>query len=316
MAEVGTSGVLSVRGARIAYEVSGSGPHLIWGHGLSMSRASDAEMGLLDWTRIPVSVVRYDARGHGHSESTPDLGGYSWEELARDQLALADCLGIDGYVAAGASMGCGTALHAAVLAPDRIGRLVLVIPPTGWETRAAQAEQWELSAGLVEKEGVEALIAARAALDPPDPYRGDDARREQQARATREWDPRRLALVLRGATTANLPERSALAGITARALILAWSGDPIHPVSTAQELATLLPAAELHIASTRDEVDTWSDRVAAFLSGTGDDGVLHPGGVVAGPAVGIGHDLHSRTHDPAPPGLVRGAGHEGDSRAV
>src|SRR5581483_6485831 len=83
-------------------------------------RASDTDMGLMDWTRIPVSLVRYDARGHGESESTPDLSGYSWEELARDQLALADALGIDSYVAAGASMGCGTALHAAVLGAARV----------------------------------------------------------------------------------------------------------------------------------------------------------------------------------------------------
>lgn len=262
-------GQAQVRGARLAYEVSGSGPHLIWGHGLSMNRASDATMGLLDWPRIPATVVRYDARGHGESESTPDLAGYSWSELARDQLALADSLGIDRYIAAGASMGCGTALHAAVAAPERVRALVLVIPPTGWETRAAQAEMWETSAGLVERDGVEALIAARSALDPPDPYLGDDARRERQAEATRAWEPHRLALVLRGATTANLPGRDDVASITAPVLILAWTGDPVHPVATARELARLLPQADLRTASTRAELDGWSGLVGAFVSGLG-----------------------------------------------
>ena len=260
---------MQVRGARLAYEVSGSGPYLIWGHGLSMTRESDAGMGLVDWDRVRASVVRYDARGHGESQSTADLGGYSWSELARDQLALADSLEIDRYMAAGASMGCGTALHAAVLAPGRVRALVLVIPPTGWETRAAQADMWEASAGLVETEGVEALIAARAALDPPDPYVGDEARRERQAAATRAWEPSRLALVLRGATTANLPDRSAVSRISAPALILAWTGDPVHPVSTASELADLLPAATLHTASTRAEVDGWTDLVGAFVDGLG-----------------------------------------------
>jgi 3-oxoadipate enol-lactonase len=259
-------GRVQVRGALLAYEMSGSGPPLIWGHGLSMNRISDAELGPLDWTRIPASVVRYDARGHGESEATPDLDGYGWEELARDQLALADALGFGEYVAGGASMGCGTALHAAVLAPGRVRSLVLVIPPTAWEARAAQAEQWELSAGLVEREGIEALIAARATLAPPDPFRGDEARRERQAAATRRWDPGRLALVFRGATRANLPAREALAGIDVPALILAWTGDPVHPDATARELAGLLRRSELHVASTAAEVGSWTDRVADFVS--------------------------------------------------
>ena len=259
-------GQVEVRGARLAYEQSGSGPPLIWGHGLSMNRVSDAELGSLDWSRIPASVVRYDARGHGDSASTPDLDAYSWEELARDQLGLADALGFGHYIAAGASMGCGTALHAAVLAPERVRSLVLVIPPTAWEARAAQTEQWEVSATLVEREGTEALIAARAALEPPDPFRGDETRRERQAAATRRWDPGRLALVFRGATRANLPDREAVAGIAVPALILAWTGDPVHPESTARELAELLRRSELHVASTAAEVGTWTERVADFVA--------------------------------------------------
>ena len=266
MAEAPGTRFVQVRGARLAYEVSGSGPYVIWGHGLSQNRVADAVMGLLDWTRIPVSVVRYDARGHGESESTPALDGYSWAELARDQLGLADALDVDRYIAAGASMGCGTALHAAVLAPERVRALVLVIPPTAWETRGAQAAQWETSARLVESEGVEAFIAARADVPQPDPYRGDEARREQQARATRMWEPARLALVLRGATTANLPDRPDVARISVPTLILGWTGDPIHPDTTSRELADLLPRAELHLASTREQVEGWSDLVTSFVA--------------------------------------------------
>lgn len=255
----------TIRGVEVATEVSGEGPDLIWGHGLSMNRASDAAMGLLEWQQIPVTVVRYDARGHGESESTPDLAAYGWSELAQDQLALADALGIDTYVAAGASMGCGTALHAAVLGEGRVQALVLAIPPTAWETRAAQAEQWELAAAVIETAGIEAVIAARAELDPPDPYVGDERRREQQAAATRAWDPERLALVMRGATRANLPDRAEIAGIEVPALILAWTGDPVHPVSTAEELHALLPDSELHVASTRSDLSRWTALTADFL---------------------------------------------------
>jgi len=230
-----------------------------------MNRASDAVMGLLDWNQIPVSVVRYDARGHGESESTPDTKGYSWRELASDQLALADALAIGTYVSAGASMGCGTALHAALLRPDRIRALVLALPPTGWEARAAQAAVWEQSATMIEDRGVEAMVASRAELDPPDPYKGDPQRREQQAAAIRAWDPDRLALVMRGAAEANLPERAELTKIDVPVLVLAWTGDPVHPISTAEELAGLIPDTELHVASTASDVHEWTARTNGFL---------------------------------------------------
>lgn len=239
---------------------------VIWGHGLSMDRVSDGELGLIDWDRLPVSVVRYDARGHGESESTLDLDSYRWSELALDQLRLADALGIGRYVAAGASMGCGTALHAAAVDGVRVAGLVLVIPPTAWETRSAQADQWELAASVIERDGVEGFIAARAEVDPPDPYRGDDARQEEVAEAIRRWDPRRLATVMRGATRANLPDRHEIARIGVPTLILAWTGDPVHLMSTAEELARLLPQAELHRASTRSELDDWTDLAREFLS--------------------------------------------------
>ena len=37
-------------------------------------------------------------------------------------------------------MGAATALHAALELGDRVRTLVLVIPPTGWETRAGQVD--------------------------------------------------------------------------------------------------------------------------------------------------------------------------------
>ncbi|MGE0881860.1 MAG: alpha/beta fold hydrolase [Acidimicrobiia bacterium] len=257
---------VKVRGAEIAYERSGTGPDMIWGHGLSQTRASDLDSGWMQYSRLPVTLVRYDARGHGESESTPDLEGYSWRELALDQLALADALGIDTYICGGASMGCGTALHVAVAAPERVRGLILVIPPTGWETRAAQAGQWMDFADIIESTGVEDMIAARSQLPQPDPYEGDESRRETAAKHTRAWDPKRLAHVMRGATRANFPDREAVASITAPVLILAWTGDPVHPVSSAEELHRLLPHAAMHVASTAADLEAWTDHAAGFIT--------------------------------------------------
>ncbi|MEZ5217662.1 MAG: alpha/beta fold hydrolase [Ilumatobacteraceae bacterium] len=127
---------------------------------------------MLDMTRLRSrrAVVRYDAAGHGDSESTDDLVRYHWRELALDQLALANQLRIDRYIAGGASMGSATALHAAVFAPERIAALVLMIPPTAWETRAAQQQNYETMAALVES-GQHELLIAGARATPPRPVR-------------------------------------------------------------------------------------------------------------------------------------------------
>ncbi len=256
----------AVRGAELAYSTSGSGRPLIWGHGLSQTMAIENRRELINWSEVPARVVRYDARGHGLSETTSALDGYSWRELALDQLALADALEIESYIAAGASMGCGTALHAVATAPARVDALVLAIPPTGWESRAGQVDQWEQVARVIETEGVEPVITAREAVAPPDPYALDPDHRGRQAAGTRSWDPVRLAQVMRGAATADLPTRDTIAGIGVPTLILAWTGDPVHPMSTAEELHSLIDDSQLQVASTSNDLASWSSVVARFVA--------------------------------------------------
>ena len=254
-----------VRGCDIEFQKSGSGPDLVWGHGLGQSRELEDRRQMIDWAAVPASVIRYDARGHGTSESTDDLDGYRWDQLALDQLALTDQLGIDRYIAAGASMGCATALHAAVVAPDRIRGLVLVIPPTGWESRAAQTDMYEAGANIVETQGVEPVIRAGALTPPPDPFADDPDFRELGAEGMRSWDPERLARVMRGAARAQLPDRDQIARIRCPTLILAWTGDAVHPTSTARELARLIPGADTHVASTATDLETWAALVGRFV---------------------------------------------------
>ncbi len=258
--------VTEVRGAELHHQRSGSGPALVWGHGLTMSRASDDLTAMVDWGQVPADVLRYDARGHGESTSTPVAADYGWDALAADQLALTQALGIDRYISGGASMGCATALHAAVQAPERINGLILMIPPTGWETRAGQAEQYRVGAAVVASKGVEPMIAARRDQAPPDPYVGDTDFSDRRDQIMRAWDTDRLAMVLRGAVTADLPSREAIGNISVPTLILAWTGDPGHPRSTAEELHGLIDDSVLSLASTRDELDAWTTEIAGFVA--------------------------------------------------
>jgi 3-oxoadipate enol-lactonase len=256
----------TVRGCNIAYEYRGVGPDVVWAHGLTQSRALENVQPLIEWAGVEARVLRYDARGHGESDSTLELEGYTWEELAHDQLELTAALGTKTYVAGGASMGCATALHAAVLAPDRIGGLILVIPPTGWESRAAQSEVYEQGAEVVEAYGVEPLIKAGAVIAPPDPLADDPDYRTRRADGLRSWESDRLARAMRGAAGAQLPKRNNIAAIECPTLVLAWTGDATHPSETAEELGDLLPHAEVHIDSTADEVAAWPTLVANFLN--------------------------------------------------
>jgi pimeloyl-ACP methyl ester carboxylesterase len=258
-----------IRGAEIAVEEVGEGVDLVWGHGLTQSRALEDRRPLIDVSSLDARVVRYDARGHGDSESTPALDGYAWDELALDQLALATALDIERYVAAGASMGAATALHAAVVAPERIIGLVLVIPPTGWETRAEQVGVYEQGATLIETAGVERVIAAGSLVAPPDPFLDDPDFHTRRAEGLRSWDPRRLAHAMRGATRAQLPTRREITSIRCPTLVLAWTGDPGHPVSTAAELARLLPQATVYVDSTAPALERWTEHVAEFVSELG-----------------------------------------------
>ena len=192
---------INVRGVELDYQVAGDGPPFVWGHGLTSSMASEDAFGLLDFGRVAElrRVIRYDARGHGQSGSTPEPEGYAWSELAHDQLALADALGVGTYVTAGASMGCATALWAAVHDPARITALVLAIPPTGSETRAEQRNAYEVAARLVDEGRIDEYIEASMATPPPDPLVPiADLYREGYAAAMRAADPVRLARVFHG----------------------------------------------------------------------------------------------------------------------
>lgn len=260
---------LSVRGFDLDYDVSGGGdaPALVWGHGLTGSRGQSAAYPLVRLQAVEQqrAVVRYDARGHGLSSIIDDPAKGSWAELALDQIALIDHLGLDRVVIGGVSMGAGTAMHAALRLRDRLERMILVIPPTGWEERAPQVALYEQMAQIVETRGPKTLLAASAEMPPPDPFVGGTDHADRRAGTMGAADPVRLAACYRGAAYADLPPLADLATIATPTLVLAWSGDPGHPVSTAEKLRATLPDVEVSIASTRAEFDTWSDRIHAFL---------------------------------------------------
>lgn len=213
-------------GARLALRPTGAGaaPALLWAHGLLSSMEQEAQRGWPAWDglrrRIAMEVVQYDARGHGDSGPVSPQDGdpalLDWPALALDMLAVADATGHAGVIAAGTSMGAMTALCAALHAPQRVRALILVSPPPLWEARAAHAATLTRAAALLARRARHSAGAAR------------------------------LAPLYLGAARANLPPRADLAAVAQiPTLIVAWDGDPAHPLASAQELLGLLPNAEL-----------------------------------------------------------------------
>ena len=249
----------------LAVREKGRGQVFLWGHGLLSSMAQEDEIGAFDWTPVAdtMRLVRYDARGHGDSGSTDDPKASEWPALATDMLGLADGLGAEQLVLGGASMGCATALYAALAAPDRVDKLVLVIPPTAWSTRTAQRRMYRVGATVVATAGLGAF--ATVLRSQPAPRRLARAR-EVSLRHLAQADRRGVVASLRGAGRSDLPARSRLETLQIPALILAWHDDPVHPVSTATTLAATLPVATLHEARTDHDVERWPELVHGFLA--------------------------------------------------
>ncbi len=251
-------------GAELDVEVSGEGPPLVWGHALLASMEAERRSGLFDWSGAGARLIRYDARSHGRSPDADGVDQQRWESLAIDMLNVAAARGVPTAVFGGASMGAATALWAAHLAPERVRGLILVIPPTAWESRFLQRVMYG-GAGF----------AASARLLAPLTF-GLRFRRSRPEPGTREaltaavFDQvsrsgaRRIGLALRGAARSDLPPLGDLERIDAPTLILAWPGDRTHPLGVARELASAMPNAELHIAA--DDLSAWPEMVRDFMA--------------------------------------------------
>ncbi len=264
---------MKVNNLEFNVQVSGQGEAFVWGHGLSVSIEAENILDWFQWKEFPktVKLIRYDARGHGKSEVSKKPEDYHWENLGNDMLAIADSVGVEKFIAGGSSMGCATTLCAAIQAPERMKALVLVIPPTAWETRAAQGEIWKrfaLIGGLLGGKGMGKMMAKN--IDRMLPTWLIDAEPEGVEGVVKGMAAQKrsaLRNIFKGAGLTDLPPRDdfkAIADIPCQ--ILAWVGDPTHPVSSAEEVHQLLPKSELFIAQGYEDFKTIPQRMRDFVA--------------------------------------------------
>ena len=118
--------IRNVNGLQFHYQQAGSGPDVVLIHGLTGDLSIWFLCRAMQALAVTRRVTAYDLRGHGYSDAPPT--GYTSADHAADLFALLDDLGIGRATLVGHSFGGVIALHAAVLAPERVEAVVLSDP--------------------------------------------------------------------------------------------------------------------------------------------------------------------------------------------
>ena len=262
---------MRARGIEFDTEISGgaASPALFWGHALMGSMQQEEDSEIMPWSDLAETtrLIRWDARGHGVSEATLNDEDYRWPELAKDLWAIADGLDLDDVILGGISMGAGTALHAAVMAPKRTTGLVLMAPPTAWSSRARQARLYRGAAKAFDAVGLTPFSWAGELGSYFARNKSLGKLQRSVMRGLRCADPRPVRAALLGAALSDLPDREALEALEVPTLILAWANDSSHPLSTAETLNDWLPNASLEVARSARDIRKWPTRLETFVAG-------------------------------------------------
>lgn len=156
---------VDVAGTRLAYDVVGDGPAIVWLHA-----------GIADRSMWEPQVVAFSDR---YTCITPDIRGFGDTPVGdvpfsrRDDLAaVLDAVGVERATFVGCSIGAGFALDFAIARPDRVDKLVLVgVTPAGFEhdDDPLLVEGWTEMEKLIEAGDLEAAgrIEARLWVDGP-----------------------------------------------------------------------------------------------------------------------------------------------------
>ncbi len=217
----------------IAYDVRGRGPAVVLITGSNLDRrmwTREAE-----WLASTHTVVRYDLRAHGAS----DTATAPFSNVG-DLLALLDEIGVAKATLVGLSAGSTIALDAALEAPARVERLVLAGPAiSGYVSKQRLPFTADLVAALQQrdyKKAAEVLLATSVFAAPPS---SQALVRQMVTENDRLWTvPRELV---------KAPERTAvdrLRNVGAPTLVLVGERDQFQR-EQADLLAAQVPGARL-----------------------------------------------------------------------
>jgi pimeloyl-ACP methyl ester carboxylesterase len=259
---------LTINGRRLAYREAGSGPPIVFLHGLGGNSASwDPQFeAFADCHR----VVAWDMPGFGSSDLMPLATTRDFSALAR---RLMDALGIARAVGVATSYGTVILADLAQANPDRISAMVFACGVTGMGHLDPQ-ERARLRA--VRRSELESLGQRKFAEQRNATYVGKGAVPALVAKvvdlagsATTEG-----YLQAYGAMTESNVFES-LAAITVPALVLAGGNDPIAKAAACERVARALPQAEYHCIANcghyvnLEQAETFNRLLGDFLARAG-----------------------------------------------
>lgn len=195
-------------------------------------------------------VLYIDHRGNGRSTGAPET--WNLAQWGRDVKALCDALGIEKPHVYGNSFGGFVAIYYAAQFPDHPARLIL-------SSTAARMHLEETYRILGERGGAEARAIAESFWTAPDAenmqayirvcmplYNPTHNPSEVAARKRALLRPEVSRHFIMGEMR-SMDARAGLAKIACPTLVLAGRYDPVTPVAASEEIASLVPHAELHV---------------------------------------------------------------------
>jgi pimeloyl-ACP methyl ester carboxylesterase len=232
-------------GLRLIVEEFGSGPPLLYAHGLTGSRLQTLQQ--LAPLAATHRVIVYDQRGHGKSTPVTDPADYDVCRMAGDAAAILDALGIERAVVGGNSMGAATSLRFALDHPERVDALILTAVAFADRPNPA-AEQLQQIGRDVARLGVEGYLVS--VMESEWPAAGMSAEAIAFRAATwRKHEAASIAAACQAvAGWVPVPDPAALRAIRCPVLVIAWDGDAVHPLEFGRRIAVAAPDGRLELS--------------------------------------------------------------------
>ena len=223
----------------LEYEVLGSGPELVWLHGLSGSLEDGRP--LAERLAQRFRVLWYSTRGHGRSSPLLDARRYGYDRIAADLAAMLDHVGFERPLLAGGSHGASTILRHEAERPGR-ARGLLLVAPGGNALAPARLHHFALlryQLWRATRRGPDGLIELCTGAAPGSPEA--DA---HLVAAMRTHDFASICVAMRRIPDQRAVDPAALPSFRVPTHVVAWDGDPIiHPIATARRITELIPGA-------------------------------------------------------------------------